>query len=116
MARYLGRLGFLVEMSSTAAGALDLFRAAPQTFSLAVVDLHLPDMRGSELGSRLCAINPDIRILYCTGDLFDFEHIPEELRERTSVLQKPFLPRDLAAEVERMLGAPGGMTATPGAS
>ena len=105
MGRYLGRLGFAVEPASAAGQALEIFGRSPESFSLAVLDLHLPDMPGTELARRLCAAGkPDLKILFCTGDLFDSENLPGELRGRTAVLQKPFLPRDLAAEVERMLG------------
>lgn len=115
MGRYLGRLGFAVEASSTATQALALFSESPAKFDLAVLDLHLPDMAGVELGRRLCAKNPKLRILFCTGDLIDSENIPFELRGRTAVLQKPFLPRDLAAEVTRMLELGGAEATSAGA-
>jgi DNA-binding NtrC family response regulator len=105
MQTYLERVGYRVESFETAAAALDRFRAAPESFRVAVTDLSLAGMPGDDLGLELMRINPDICVVICSGYPFEVEGLPEHVRGRFAHLQKPFLPKMLCERIEEMLRA-----------
>ena len=102
---YLVRLGYEVETFSGAAEALEAFGRRAGEYDLVLADLHLEGMSGLELIERLVQLNPDVRVLVCSGDAFDGWVLPEGVRGQVCVLQKPFLPKMLTAEVERLLNS-----------
>lgn len=95
--RYLGRLGYQVEACEDPAVALRLFQAEPQRFSMAISDLSLPGMSGEELIEKLHELRPDLPAILTSG----YPHQPQAPGIR--FLQKPFLPQELAAEIEKAL-------------
>lgn len=103
--RYLIRLGYEVEACGTAMQALALFAGNPSRYSVILVDLHMPDMPGSDLILHLVRVKPDARLLVCSGYPIDLQDIPPQARGRIGMLQKPFMPAMLAREIERLLQA-----------
>jgi DNA-binding NtrC family response regulator len=94
---YLARLGYEVDACTTPEDALALFDADPNRYALVLTDLTLPRMNGEEMLDRMRARNPKLRALIASG-------YPYEPRSpRVGFLQKPFLPKMLAEEIERML-------------
>ena len=55
------------------------------TIDLAILDLHLPDGDGNELGQRLVQSNPSIQLIVLTGAPEDFQS-SRELRESIHAL------------------------------
>lgn len=100
---FLTKLGFEVETCADAGSAFDLIQQSPGRFAVAVVDLTLPDMGGDKLSLRLREIDPQLRILLCSGYLIDLEAIPEDQRACYGALQKPFVPSMLTQAVEELL-------------
>ena len=94
---YLDAIGFVPLCVDTAADALDAL--AGGGFSLAVIDVGLPDMRGDDLAAKARQLAPDLPIVVASG--FD----PAELRLRFAgdgavvVLGKPYTERDLRAAI-----------------
>lgn len=103
---YLVRLGYQVETFSGAAEALEAFSRRPGEYDLVLADLHLEGMSGFELIERVVRLNPEVRILVCSGEAFDRRLLPAGVRDQVGLLQKPFLPKMLMAEVERLLDSP----------
>ena len=66
-----------VSKATTCAEAITVSKDMP--VDLAILDLHLPDGDGSELGQRLIHRNPSIRLIFLTGAPEDFR-ISHELR------------------------------------
>jgi DNA-binding NtrC family response regulator len=106
MKAYLERLGYDVTGCLNAKEALVCVDSAPHKFSLLVADLSLPDMDGGEMALRMAELNPELKVLLCSGYPFDVESLPPGVRERAATLQKPFLPNMLAKEVEMLLQRP----------
>lgn len=104
MSSYLARLGYQTVTFTNATAALQEFDADPQRFSLVIADLSLPDMQGDQMALHMLAQSSGTRVLLCSGYLFATESLPETVRHRVDVLQKPFLPRSLADAVRRLLG------------
>jgi PAS domain S-box-containing protein len=72
--------------------------------TLVLTDLVMPGMTGTELGLRLRARFPGIRVLYMSG------YSEDELRRQGAdpagpLLQKPFSPEDLARRIQQELAA-----------
>jgi DNA-binding NtrC family response regulator len=95
--RYLERMGYEVETFADPAEALASFESGPRRFAMVVTDMTLPGMDGEELIERLRRLNPEIPALISSG----FPHQPRQ--SGTSFLQKPFLPKMLLDEVEKVL-------------
>ena len=95
--KYLERIGYQVETCSTPEGALDLFEADPARFSLVLTDLTLPGMDGEEMIARMRARAPKLRVIIASGYPY------EPHGKRTGYLQKPFLPKMLADQIQKML-------------
>lgn len=95
--RYLERLGYEVEASLTPAEALKSFAADPAGYSLVLTDLTLPGMRGDEMIAQMLAIAPKLRVIIVSG----YPYQPKG--KRMAFLQKPFLPKMLADQIEELL-------------
>jgi CheY-like chemotaxis protein len=97
--KYLERLGYTVDACTSPEDALAKFEANPQQYALVLTDLTLPGMNGEELLDRMRQRNPQLRAIISSG-------YPYEPRApRVAFLQKPFLPKMLAQEIERTLKA-----------
>ncbi len=95
--RYLERMGYEVETFTDPAEALQSFETGPQRFAMVVTDLTLPGMDGEELIERMRKLRPEFPALIASGR-------PHEPRlPRTAFLQKPFLPKMLMEEIEKVL-------------
>jgi Response regulator containing CheY-like receiver, AAA-type ATPase, and DNA-binding domains len=103
METYLGRMGYSLEACVSATEALQLFKNSAQVFDLAIVDLTMPEMPGETLALRLLEINPNIRILLCSGYPYDVSGLPASIRRHFAVLQKPFAPKMLDKAVGDLL-------------
>jgi two-component system, cell cycle sensor histidine kinase and response regulator CckA len=65
----------------------------------------MPGMSGRELGKKLAAVHPSLAVLYASGYSDDRVGLDELDDPGRGFLQKPFSPDELAAAVERVLGA-----------
>ncbi len=93
MRAILSNLGASVSLAGSIAEARDL--AARQTFSLVVVDFHLPDGAGVELARSLRAARPELQIVAATsGGMEASRAIADGLF--SGLLQKPIDPRALS--------------------
>ena len=101
MGEFLRHLGYEVEACATGTDALRVLDKNPRKFALIVVDLSLPDFSGDDLVRRLVGFYPELPILICSGMPYSVEQLPPRVR----FLQKPFVPKMLAQEIDAMIGA-----------
>jgi CheY-like chemotaxis protein len=101
MQRYVSALGFQVEGSVSAHNALEAFRSSPSSYSLLIMDVHMPDMAGDELLRRVLEINPSVPVLVCSGYPVNLSTLAPG--SHVSFLQKPFLPKMLEEEITHLL-------------
>jgi two-component system cell cycle sensor histidine kinase/response regulator CckA len=95
--RYLERIGYEVDSCLTPAAALARFEADPERYSLVLTDLTLPGMSGDEMLTQMRVSAPQLRAIVASG-------YPYQPREKgTGFLQKPFLPKMLADQIEKLL-------------
>ena len=103
MQMVLTKLGYSAETAESASAALDAVKSAPARFKVAVVDLTLPDRSGEDLALEIANLNPDVRILLCSGYPFEVASLPQPVQPRFAFLQKPFLPKMLVAAIDELL-------------
>jgi two-component system, cell cycle sensor histidine kinase and response regulator CckA len=89
-----------VEANGGVAG-LQLFRAAPQSFSLVLLDLAMPEMSGAECFAHLRALDPAVPILIVSGYPKDQNVETLLATGRSEFLSKPFSTADIMAAVRR---------------
>jgi DNA-binding NtrC family response regulator len=101
--QYLSRLGYQVSACRSGQQAWELFESQPSAYSLVMADIVMPEMSGQEMLLRMLELNPDIRILICSGYPFDVSTLPATTHQQIGFLQKPFTPKMLAEEIVRLL-------------
>jgi PAS domain S-box-containing protein len=88
--RMLELLGYDVLLADSGASALELYRTHGQDIDLVLLDLSMPTMDGAECFRHLKALDPQVRVLICTGHgrQIDIEAMVGE--GALGVLRKPF--------------------------
>ncbi len=85
--------------------ALRICETHRHPIELALTDLMLPKMRGTELADRLRRVRPDLRILLMSG--YANEPVVHRLgRDSMVLLLKPFTSVELVKRVRQVLDAP----------
>ncbi len=100
LAGFLERQGYEVHACDSAETALPVFEAGPGAFHAVIADLTLPGMQGDEMVRRILAIAPRMPVIISSGYPFSAEAYAGF---RVSVLQKPYLPKALAALLQDLL-------------
>ena len=106
----LQAIGFVPIHAPDAASALAALAAGG--FSLAVIDVGLPDMRGDVLARRVRGIAPDMPIVLASG--YDAGELKQRFShdEAVTVLGKPYTEHDLKTAIASM-GVPVGKAGGP---
>jgi len=97
--------GHDVQAFTDGAELLNWCRSHPEGYRLAIVDLHMPGLSGTQVISGLVELSPILPIIICTG------HGPTALDEvhplsaHLSIITKPFLLDDLTQHVAQRLAA-----------
>lgn len=108
MTTYLSRLGYAVVSCTSAEQAWALMQAGPAGYSLAVVDLNMPGMRGEELAQRILESNESIHLIVASGYPEELSGVQALDRKRVAFLHKPFTPDELAQVVSTRVGRSAG--------
>lgn len=105
METMLSQLGYTVFAAPGGAAALALAEEQAGAIDLAIVDVVMPDMSGTQLGERLLDRYPELRVLYVSGYPNEHAITAERGDPRFSFLQKPFSAAELARKVRAVLDA-----------
>ena len=97
-------LGMGLQVAQAGDGRAALALAQASGFDLALVDYAMPEMTGAELGRRLRALSPDLKIVFVTG-YADATELDAVLGGQETVLRKPYLYDELKAVLADVLGA-----------
>ena len=99
----LEQLGFKVHAVDGGRSAIAAFREDADAFSLAIVDVTMPDMNGGQVFRELRKIRPDMKVVLASG------HSQQEITAQFSgeglagILQKPFTLETLRNKLEAAL-------------
>ena len=108
LARQLGRRGMAVKVCADAAEALAAL-ASPQAFDLLLTDFAMPDMAGDVLVAEARKLRAGLPVIVLTGHPHDAEILGNRSGEsNTRLLSKPISGRELADEIDQLLGRVSG--------
>ncbi len=102
-AQILERLGYKPTAFTDARKALEIFRAGPHHFDLAVTDFNMPGLSGLDVAGQLKAIRADLPVVLTSG------YIDDSLIERAArvgvqhVLYKPSTIQEFSAALDAIL-------------
>jgi len=101
----LGRAGYQVIESQTAANAIELARERTTPIDLVLTDVIMPVMKGNEVFEAVRRHHPAARVLYMSG--YTDKVIAQRgiLDQGVAILQKPFSRESLVAKVRKVLEA-----------
>ena len=99
----LTKLGYKPAVVRSGAAALEILRAEPERFRLVLVDEVMPQLSGIALAAEIRWRLPQIPIVLMSGysGLDPTRHA--RLAVVNALLRKPFLTRDIAATIARVL-------------
>lgn len=102
IAALLDRLGYRVEWFTSPTKALARFRESPQSFSLVLTDLTMPDMTGIEFAEYVTRLAPQLPIILMTG--FEGERsVSLQINGVREMLLKPLSAARIAECLNRCL-------------
>jgi len=102
-ARALAAQGYTILEAENGAEALEILARDGSRVDLVLSDVVMPMVNGRELGERLAAERPGLRLLYMSGYTDDDIIRRGLLRPGAPFLQKPFMPDDLSRKVREVL-------------
>jgi signal transduction histidine kinase len=102
--------GYYVLSAADGGEAVRLADEFDGLLDVAVTDLHMPGMDGRQLADALLARDPDVKLLFVSGDALDDSELQELRCRNGAFLPKPFDGAVLLAEVSAILRVPPGAT------
>jgi signal transduction histidine kinase/transcriptional regulator with GAF, ATPase, and Fis domain len=102
-ARALAGQGYTILEAENGAEALAVLARTAGPVDLVLTDVVMPILNGRELGERLAADRPELRVLFMSGYTDDDVVRRGLLRPGVPFLQKPFMPADLSRKVRAVL-------------
>ena len=98
----LRHLGYNVKTANSGAQAVETYRAHKQEIDLVILDMVMPGMGGSDTFNQLREINPEVRVILCSGYSAD-GHAAEILERRCQgFMQKPFTLSKLSQKLHEV--------------
>ncbi|MEJ2683884.1 MAG: ATP-binding protein [Candidatus Sulfobium sp.] len=100
-------LGYTIMTAESGNEAIRIYREKGESISLVVLDMIMPKMGGNEVFQVLKTINPEVRVILCSGySRNGFGTIEEILMQGAQgFIQKPFSRRTIALSVKKTLSA-----------
>jgi two-component system cell cycle sensor histidine kinase/response regulator CckA len=100
----LRSLSYEVLSAANGQEAIELYEAERERIRLVILDIVLPGLGGGDIFRRLKAIDPQVKVLVCSGYSIQGE-ADALLREGAAgFIQKPFSLAILRQEIQRLLG------------
>ncbi len=101
----LEALGYTVITASDGDQALSIYESLGEEIAMVISDLGLPGMSGRDLFLRIRAIRPDAPVVIGSGYLDPGTRAELIGLGVNGLLQKPYLPDDVARAIREALGA-----------
>lgn len=101
----LSRLGYSVDVASSAKDALGKIKLEPHSFDLIITDMAMPGMNGIDLSRKVKSIMPGLPIILSTG--FS-QNLTEEIYKSagiTKLIMKPLIAAELSEVVFQILAS-----------
>ena len=99
----LANLGYDILLASDGEEAVRVFQANRDRVDLLLLDVVLPKMNGPEAYARISAEKEDVPVIFATGYSPEMALLHDAQERGLTVLQKPYVPRELARRVRETL-------------
>ncbi len=99
----LSRLGYKVEIRTSALEALAAFRDHPGKYDMVITDLTMPNMTGDVLAGKLIELRADLPVILCTGYSARVNHLKAGKIGVAAFLYKPLSVKELSTTVRNIL-------------
>ena len=99
----LAGLGYQVILAVDGEDAIHKFSANSRRIDLALLDVMLPKLSGTEVFARIRKENPELPVILATGYSPDIAQLDRVRKHGLPILQKPFSPNELARRVREAL-------------
>jgi two-component system cell cycle sensor histidine kinase/response regulator CckA len=95
--------GYHVILVSDGAEAVRTFSENANGIDLVVLDVEMPHLSGPEAYSRMCLLNPNLRVIFATGHTTRSAALTPHIERGAVFLQKPYDPQTLRRAVRSRL-------------
>jgi CheY-like chemotaxis protein len=101
----LKTLGYRILLADSGSAGINIYRERKDEISLVILDMIMPKMGGREVFQTLKMINPEVKVLLCSGfSQNGFAGIEELLRKgAVEFVQKPFSRQAMGLAIKRAL-------------
>jgi len=99
----LSQAGYKVLSAASGAEALELFRMHHEQISLVLLDLIMPEMSGRECSKRLFRLNPEVKIVVCSGYTSEARDKDYTVQGAKAFVEKPYEPVSLLDTIRKVL-------------
>jgi len=99
----LEALGYRVLLAANGLDALRLFKANSDQVDLAVLDVVMPGLSGSETYSQMATIRPNLRVVFTTGYTSEAASLTTMIAKGAAFLQKPYGHRSIGLKIRDVL-------------
>ncbi len=103
MRRILDREGYTLLEAGHGKAALEVARNHPGPIDLLVTDVVMPEMSGFELAREIRSFRDNLKVLFISGYTGLSGVDPEQMKEGSAFLQKPFTLNAFVAKVRELL-------------
>jgi two-component system, cell cycle sensor histidine kinase and response regulator CckA len=95
--------GYTVVLATDGEQAVREFQSRRGQIDLVLLAVVLPKLSGPAAYARVCALKPEVPVLFVTGYSPDIALLEKVQQQGFPVLQKPYAPQDLARKVRETL-------------
>jgi two-component system, cell cycle sensor histidine kinase and response regulator CckA len=95
--------GYTVLVAQDGAKAIEVVECHTGPLDLILCDVVMPHMGGKQLAERLCALRPNVKVLYTSGYTDDAVSYQNILDPGVSFIQKPYDFDSLLSKIREML-------------
>jgi PAS domain S-box-containing protein len=99
----LEEFGYSVLEARDGQQALDTFRENGDRINLMILDVIMPELNGREVYDAVQAIDPSMKVLFCSGYAKDVVVSQGGLDREMNYLAKPFTPKELLMKIREVL-------------
>jgi len=99
----LEEFGYSVLEAGDGQEALELFRDNRDSISLVILDVIMPKLNGREVYDAIRAIDPAVRVLFCSGYPEDVVIKQGGFESGMNYLAKPYSPKELLMKIREVL-------------
>jgi CheY-like chemotaxis protein len=101
--RMLEKLGYEALTAMNGAEAIELYQAHGDRIKLVILDMVMPKVSGGQTFDRLKQINPEIKVILCSGYSIDGQATEILNRGCKAFIQKPFNLKMLSQNIKAVL-------------